>query len=437
MYIKFVGNKKQYVIYCHSNKDLLIYHVSTTTSTASTVLEVSTNTRITVFARHTGNKSNHKWLICFNSNYFKNVNVLRTKSIEIVKLDTLDATETPLLATNYIDTMTCDDKIYIYHSKLNVMFSEYVTPSVYQALNIMYCKIKSDFVHDSLFNPLLIYFSKLMGHYYDSEQSKYQIKQFITDYNIDMSVVTADEQASWKNFNQFFSRKINLDYRPMNYILSPADSRIISFQKNKYMKSYIKNSKFNLNQLIPLLGDDQWKSLSAGSGFISRLAPQDFHHFTCSVGGVINCMMIAGDKLFSVNPVAIKSPHVNVLADNIRVILCINNRVLNVNYYMIIVGATFVGSIKFCDQKIQHIYDYLVQNNMNKYTFTKPIPVEAGQDMGYFLYGGSTVVQLFDTQIEFNDTMKKFSLYTTSTLFGPQVESYYFVRSDIGKFLLH
>jgi len=305
----------------------------------------------------------------------------------------------------------------------------------------MYHKIKSDFVHESVLSPILIYFSKLIGHYYDSEQSKYQIKQFIQDYNIDMKIIDKEEINSWKNFNQFFSRRANLNYRPLeidsyNTVVSPADSRIMAFQKNKYMDQYVGHSKFNIKQLIPLLKQNEWDKLSQGSGVICRLAPQDLHHIFCGFNGYIKEIMVAGNKLFSVNPVCLKSPYVNILADNIRAILLINNPELNVTYYMIIIGATFVGSIKFTNEKIQQAYDYLISNNKNKYTFTKPITVERGQDMGYFLYGGSTVALMFDRQIEFNDSIKNFSLFESPKINrNKQIESYYYARSKIGELL--
>ncbi len=468
MYIKFIGKKNsQYIIYCHSVKSLLIYNIK-----SDDVIKTKKNTRITIFINKSYNKNlnqNYKWITCFNSNYFINVNVLRNRNIDIIKITNTSANTNaktisqtisqpvsqpvsqPINQMNMI-VSNSNEKIYVYHSKLNLIFSETIHPSVYRTLNIMYTKIKSDFLHDVILQPVLIYFSKLIGHYYDSDQSKNQIKQFIQDYNIDMIVVSKDEINSWKNFNQFFSRKINLDYRPLDLIssnnqsnnlsiLCPTDSRVIAFQKNIYMESYIKNSKFNIKQIIPLLDSDKWESLSVGSGFICRLAPQDYHRYHCPLKGMIKEIMICGNKLFSVNPICMKSNYINVLADNMKTILLIHNSELNVNYYMVIIGATFVGSIKFTNNKIQRAYDYLINNNYNKYSFSKPIEIDYGDDIGSFLYGGSTVAVLFDKQLEFDKSIIDFSLYDINDLNDQNnqknldhlIESYYYCRSYLAK----
>ena len=77
------------------------------------------------------------------------------------------------------------------------------------------------------------------------------IKSFIKNNNIDMS---AFEEKKYRSYNDFFTRKIKLENRPMsssqNDLISPADSRLLCPVIDKDMRFKIKNSYYSLPEFL-------------------------------------------------------------------------------------------------------------------------------------------------------------------------------------------
>jgi phosphatidylserine decarboxylase len=163
------------------------------------------------------------------------------------------------------------------------------------------------------------------------------------------------------------------------------------------------------------------------------LAPQDYHHFHSPIDGCIHSMNILGIDLNSVNPIAMQSKHINILNDNMRIILNIKNK-FGLECYYVIIGASLVGSVRFHSYKLNRIYQYLIDNKTNSHIITQPISVTIGEDLGTFLYGGSTVVMIFNKVIDFRTEIKQYSLYDNSNKSIDPIESYCHVRSYLGSF---
>jgi len=106
---------------------------------------------------------------------------------------------------------------------------------------------------------------------------------------------------------------------------------------------------------------------------ISRLCPTDYHrfHFPCTC--IPGKAKLINGPLFSVNPLALKK-HIAILSENKRVLTPLETGLFGQALY-IEVGATCVGSIK--------------------QTFTPSKPHEKGEEKGYFEFGGSCTILLF------------------------------------------
>eukprot|EP00913_Durusdinium_trenchii_P028722 g26937.t1 len=142
--------------------------------------------------------------------------------------------------------------------------------------------------------------------------------------------------------------------------VSCADCRVIIFQTlEEATRIWIKGLKFSLAEL---LGDAAAKPFLQKPGCCSvavcRLAPQDYHrfHFPCGPGEVIDQNFLAGEY-YSVNPLAVNNPNIDVLTENCRSV----TRLQHPSFGQVAFVA--VGS-----------------------TFAK------GDCYGYFQYGGSTCV---------------------------------------------
>jgi phosphatidylserine decarboxylase len=106
---------------------------------------------------------------------------------------------------------------------------------------------------------------------------------------------------------------------------------------------------------------------------ISRLCPVDYHRFHFPVSGLPGSSRGIPGWLYSVNPIALRK-NIRYLVVNKRQITVIQSEPFGV-VAMIEVGATNVGSIQ--------------------QSFVPGIPVAKGDEKGFFSFGGSCVITLF------------------------------------------
>jgi phosphatidylserine decarboxylase len=134
---------------------------------------------------------------------------------------------------------------------------------------------------------------------------------------------------------------------------------------------WAKGQKFNLSRL---LGSKQIaERYEGGAALISRLCPTDYHryHFPCE-GDAGNSELLNG-FLYSVNPIALRQ-RVAYLWENKRSLTVLRSQPFG-SVALLEIGATCVGS--------------MVQ------TFL-PGSVKKGTEKGYFRFGGSMTMMLFE-----------------------------------------
>lgn len=211
------------------------------------------------------------------------------------------------------------------------------------------------------------------GKYMNNKKSVNKIQPFIEQYGINLEEFIVPE-GGFKHFNDFFYRKIKPQERPINEgIVSPADGRVLAFNQIKDTQEFfIKGNLFNLERFL------QNKSLAekftGGSMFIVRLAPVDYHRYHFPVSGkALDSIKINGDY-FSVSPIALRK-NLKIFLENKREHTTINTKEVGDVLFMDI-GATMTGSIF--------------------QTYIPNTKVEKGDEKGYFAFGGSTVVLLFE-----------------------------------------
>jgi len=206
----------------------------------------------------------------------------------------------------------------------------------------------------------------------DKSSSAEKVEPFVKKYGIDMSIV---QKKHFDSFNDFFTRKLKPDARPVNadslVVVSPADGKIFVFENIGKKDFYVKGYSFNIYEFLQdsLLASNYTDGVMA----IIRLAPPDYHRYHFPVDGkIVKKKKIEGDY-YSVSPLALRK---------IAEIFCMNKREYTVidtkefgDVVMCEVGATMVGSI------------------IDTYTSDS---VKRGEEKGYFKFGGSTVVLLFE-----------------------------------------
>jgi phosphatidylserine decarboxylase len=230
------------------------------------------------------------------------------------------------------------------------------------------------------------FLSRLYGSIQKSHFSKKKILPFIEKFHVDTSEFL-DPVDSYHSFNDFFIRKLKPELRPItpgaDIAILPADGRYLVYENiEKTDGFFVKGKKFSLEDLLRsrILA----QKYAQGSMAIARLAPVDYHRFHFPV----NCLPeepqpICG-PLFSVNPAALKK-HVEILAENKRVITPLKTKNFGTVLF-IEVGATYVGSIH--------------------QTFDPHEPHVKGDEKGYFSFGGSSLVLLFEpSRIQFDQDL--------------------------------
>ena len=230
-----------------------------------------------------------------------------------------------------------------------------------------------------LFLPLFAripFLSKLYGSFQKSAMSRFKVKPFIRAYQIDASEFL-DPVDSFASFNDFFIRRLKPECRPIengdDVAVLPADARYLVFQNiEKADGFWVKGKKFSLKELLQ--DEDLAARYASGAMLMARLCPVDYHRFhfpcQCTPG---EAKLING-PLYSVNPMALKR-NIEILSENRRMITALESQTFGTVQY-IEVGATYVGSIH--------------------QTFAAGKSYAKGDEKGYFSFGGSCLILLFE-----------------------------------------
>ncbi len=257
-------------------------------------------------------------------------------------------------------------------------------------------------------------------HVYNKRKSVTQIPQFIDFYRIKMEDFEPSNPFLYKTFNDFFLRRLVEGARPITnsndpkQIISPADCRLTVYNSiPETHKLYIKGKNFNVKSLLTdgsPENDERWRELSRNfpeSSFVAncRLAPMDYHHFHSPVSGRISTVYHIPGQYYTVKPPALNS-RINVLGENARTIICIDTENFG-KVLFIAIGAEAVGTVR-CDVILGQ-------------------PVEKGQRIGNFEYGGSDIMMLFSNRIEWDEDISDPSQKNIETLikFGESIGKFF------------
>jgi len=230
-----------------------------------------------------------------------------------------------------------------------------------------------------------------------------------------MSLFVPSDYKQYNSVNAWFTRKINSTFRPISFpndvtvVTSPADCRTIGFQKVGIdQEIWLKGDTFTVSQLVN--SDTVYNEFPNASIIISRLSPQDYHRFHSPVTGVVRRVFSITGQYHSVNSDAVSSGN-EVLVSNVRTVVVLDVALTptqNTTVLFVAVGANCVGSVQL--------------NATVGSTFTK------GDNVGYFQFGGSTIVTIYQTEhVRIADDIQRDSF--------KGVETYVNVGDVIARFL--
>jgi phosphatidylserine decarboxylase len=216
---------------------------------------------------------------------------------------------------------------------------------------------------------------------------------FVAKYGVDMSEAANPDIASYKSFNDFFTRALKPGARPLAQadLVCPVDGAISQF--GDIRRDQIFQAKGHAYSTTALVGGDAALAAQFENGHFATLylSPKDYHriHMPCD-GRLLRMIHVPGD-LFSVNPLTARGVP-GLFARNERVV-CVFESARG-PFVLTLVGATIVGSMATVwhgvvnQKRVAGVREWRYDDQQ--------VVLKQGDEMGRFLLG-STVVMLFPT----------------------------------------
>ena len=219
------------------------------------------------------------------------------------------------------------------------------------------------------------------------------ITQFVQLYGVDTSDVKLDVPGQFLNFNEFFTRELAADTRPVNTdmkaLTSPVDGTVSQAgQLHGDAILQAKGIEYSLDDLLATDIDDA-RAYVDGSFATIYLAPYNYHRVHAPIAGTLKSASYVPGNLFSVN---------TATAETIRGLFRRNERLIlrfstaHGPVAVIFVGALNVGSISTpWSGTIRPRYSGVVETiDLGR----EPVKVAKGDLLGWFNMGSTVILLL-------------------------------------------
>jgi len=231
------------------------------------------------------------------------------------------------------------------------------------------------------------------------------IRRFVKHYDVNMEEAVNPDIQSYRTFNDFFTRALLAETRPIadaDYIC-PADG-IVS-QLGVVSGDEIFQAKGHNYSASALVGGDKALAANFSEGNFATvyLSPKDYHrvHMPCK-GRLLRMVHVPG-SLFSVNPLTVRGVP-GLFARNERVICVFESD--DGLFVMVLVGATIVGSISTVWHGVVNPPRSGEVRQWQYVADSRNLVLGKGEEMGRFQLG-STVIMLFPkNKLVFNPLWK-------------------------------
>ncbi|MBJ7551779.1 archaetidylserine decarboxylase [Marinomonas ostreistagni] len=230
------------------------------------------------------------------------------------------------------------------------------------------------------------------------------IEQFVKKYNVNMSEAINEDPRSYRNFNDFFTRAIKPELRPITEgdktIACPADGAISQLGNIEYGTIYqAKGHSYSLTELLG--GDAELSNQFLGGKFATvYLSPRDYHRVHMPLDGKLIKTIHVPGKLFSVNKVTAEQIP-NVFARNERTV-CLFETAAG-PMAVILVGAMIVASIETV--WTGQVTPFSKQVQTWDYEKLASIELKKGEEMGRFKLGSTAIVLFGKDAIEWESQL--------------------------------
>lgn len=222
------------------------------------------------------------------------------------------------------------------------------------------------------------------------------IQWFHGHFKVDMSQAAESDPLAFASFNEFFTRSLRPDARPLpesgDAIISPVDGKISEI--GKIHAQQIFQAKGHEYPLAALLGGDESRGRAFRDGSFATLylSPRDYHRIHMPFSGQLRESVYVPGRLFSVAPCTVRSVP-GLFARNERVIALFDTGIGPMA--VILVGALFVGCIETVwEGVVTPPHGHWVRARRYGAAGNRTVSLARGEEMGRFNMG-STVILLF------------------------------------------
>ena len=220
------------------------------------------------------------------------------------------------------------------------------------------------------------------------------IRTFARAYGIDMSDAERSDLESYRSFNDFFTRSLAPDARPIDpapgAIVSPADGVVSQtgiIEDGQLLQA--KGIRYSFSELADVCASS---TFDGGAFATIYLSPSDYHRVHLPLAGrLVRTVAIPG-KLFSVNA-ATEAGIEGLFAVNERLVMEFETAVGRM--LVIMVGAMIVASIETVWGGPRSPY-------RQKLVTEHDIEFETGAEIGRFLLGSSVVMAFEQDRVQFD-----------------------------------
>ena len=220
------------------------------------------------------------------------------------------------------------------------------------------------------------------------------IKWFTKAFGVDLSEAKQSDPASFSSFNQFFTREIKEELRPIAdaAIVSPVDGTVS--QSGEITEGRIfqaKGQEYTVQELLACSATEAGV-YDRGQFATVYLSPRDYHRIHMPFKGELVEQVHVPGRLFSVAPHTVKTVP-RIFARNERVVATFDTEFGRMA--MVLVGAINVAAI-------ETVWDGLVTPPKGKKISRKSyekgdVTLDKGDELGRFNMG-STIVMLMESK---------------------------------------
>ena len=217
------------------------------------------------------------------------------------------------------------------------------------------------------------------------------IAWFVNKYQVDMAQAAQPDIAAYGSFNDFFTRALRADARPLAQArwLCPVDGAISQF--GAIENGQIFQAKGHAYSATALVGGDSVLAAQFASGSFATLylSPRDYHRIHMPCVGTLRQMVYVPGDLFSVNPTTARGVP-GLFARNERVVCVFDTP--SGPMVLVLVGATIVGSMA----TVWHgVVNPPRTGRISRHDYPAgQVQLAQAEEMGRFLLGSTVVLLL-------------------------------------------